>query len=131
MARTADSTSKRQRAFVIIDEHPNIKRRDCLPILMSTLDISPSYANTLFESWRQKQKDEGLFTPTYFFKDVHNGYIVDPFISTRNIPTHDITKESPTTLKKALAAYKRELAARLVSAKELTDYNYEQESDGT
>ncbi len=119
MARIADPTSKRQRAFSLIEKQPNIKRAPMLDIIMAELGVSKGYANTLFESHRTEQKMHGLVTEIFFIRDVRDGYIVEPFISRKFIPNQNVTRTSPNTIAKAVAIYEKEVRKRISIAKKL------------
>ena len=127
MARIADPNSKRQRAWALIEEKPNLKRAQMLAIFMDDLDVSKGYANTLFESYRIEQKAQGTFVETYIVRDVKDGYIVDPYISTKFVHRTTLTKESPVTVKKAVTVYRKEIRERLEVARTLQEPVVEEE----
>ena len=118
MARKADKNTTRQKAFALLDEHPDASRADMLEKIMVDFDVGLPYAKTLYQHWRKKSKEAGTLTKVFVIRDHKDGQTVDPYVFTKHI-AKPIPNGMATTEAKAVKQYIRELQKRTEKAQKL------------
>ena len=117
MARKADKSSVRQRAFAVLTANSDKPRSELLDKLMVDFGVSESYAKTLYQHHRAADKEAGNLTEVYQIRDHKDGATVDPYVFTKHVSSPSAIE--PTTKAKAIKAYVRELQNRTKSAEKL------------
>ncbi|MCK5018349.1 MAG: hypothetical protein KAS32_14925 [Candidatus Peribacteraceae bacterium] len=120
MARQADKSSVRQRAFKLMDEHSSLSRADTIKLLMDFCDVQKSYAATLFQSHRtkhSKDKSSSRYTTIFHVRDFRHNKSVSPYIAT-SVKANPAKGEAKTK-EEAITQYIEDNASKSDLAKQL------------
>ena len=118
MARKADKNTTRQKAFALLNEHPDASRAEMLEKIMVDFDVGLPYAKTLYQHWRKQSKEAGVLTKVFVIRDHKDGHTVDPYVFTKHV-AQPIPNGLATTEAKAVKQYIQELQKRSEKAKKL------------
>jgi hypothetical protein len=115
MARTADTKSKRQTGFRLLNQitTQRMKPAKRLATVMAKLGVDKPYAETIIATHKRLAKADGRFINVYRVKDQKNGKPCKPYMSSHGVYKVAVKKSDFTSADAAKDAYIQEQASKI------------------